>query len=82
MRRRVQEACARLGIPKLRLHDLRHSCAYRCAAAGASAKMVGELLGITEQIAQRYMDHNPEEFAARAIALRTAHERRSASKAE
>lgn len=39
--------------------------------------MIGDLLKIAEKIAQLYMNHHPDEFAARALALRAARETRS-----
>lgn len=46
---------ARAGLPNLRLHDLRHTCASLMISGGASLAMVGKLLGHTQaKTTQRY----------------------------
>jgi integrase len=41
----LHEALARAGLPRVRVHDLRHSCASYLLAKGTSPKVVQELLG-------------------------------------
>jgi integrase len=40
-----QAQLARAGIPKMRLHDLRHGCASLLLAQGVPARVVMEVLG-------------------------------------
>jgi integrase len=45
IRQRFNRQVAALGLPRIRLHDLRHSYATAALAAGVSPKIVGERLG-------------------------------------
>jgi integrase len=45
LRQRFNRLAARLGLPAIRLHDLRHSYASAALAAGVPAKVVSERLG-------------------------------------
>ena len=43
--RRFQNICALAGLPKLRLHDLRHSACAILLAQGVNIRAISELLG-------------------------------------
>jgi integrase len=43
--KRFREAVAATSLPRIRLHDLRHTCATLMLAAGVHAKVVQERLG-------------------------------------
>lgn len=43
--RQFQKECARFGLPRMRLHDLRHSCATLLLSRGIHPRVVMELLG-------------------------------------
>jgi integrase len=65
--RRALEAA---GLPRIRFHDLRHSCASHLAAKGASGPLLADVLGHTTlRMVSRYAHLN---IAARAAAIDSA----------
>ena len=46
--RRFQELLTEAGLPRQRLHDLRHCCASLLLAQGVPARVVMEILGHTQ----------------------------------
>ena len=52
----LKEFAAKLGVPKLALHDLRRSCARLCHAAGGELEQIQFLLGhVSVQTTERYL---------------------------
>ncbi len=75
-------ACAKAGLARLRIHDLRHIFAVRCARAGVPLLHLSKILGhSTIAMTQRYADHEPDALAAAGIARLEAHERSASSTA-
>lgn len=72
--KRFQKALGIAGMEPMTFHHLRHSLGYRLARAGCNALQVSKILGNTEEVCKRYMDHNPQEMAALAIEQLQRHE--------
>jgi len=65
-----QRALADAGLPSIRFHDLRHSCASHLAAKGASAPLLADVLGHTTlRMVSRYAHLN---ITARAAVIDSA----------
>ncbi|WP_119293480.1 tyrosine-type recombinase/integrase [Azohydromonas sediminis] len=65
-----QRALRDAGLPAIRFHDLRHSCASHLAAKGASAPLLADVLGHTTlRMVSRYAHLN---ITARAAAIEEA----------
>lgn len=73
--KRFLAALEAAGIPPMRFHDLRHTTGYRMARANVKTKLIAHALGITEQTAKVYSDHDPEELGGLAFDLMLRHER-------
>lgn len=68
LRRRFKVALAKAGLPELRLHDLRHTCATMLVRA-FSLPTVMQYLGHADiQTTQRYLHHVPQHDAADKLA--------------
>lgn len=63
----VPQAAADAGLPRLRLHDLRHLLAVRLLRAGTPLSDVAALLGDSLAVATRYARHVPADFGAAAV---------------
>ncbi len=76
----LHAACAKAGLPRLRIHDLRHIFAVRCARAGVPLLHLSKILGhSTVAMTQRYADHCPDSMAAEGIGRLESHERSASS---
>jgi integrase len=65
-----ERALADAGLPQIRFHDLRHSCASHLAAKGASAPLLADVLGHTTlRMVSRYAHLN---IMARAAVIDSA----------
>jgi len=72
--RAFREAVGRAGVPRIRLHDLRHSWASLALAAGVNPKVVSERLGhatvsFTLDTYSHVMPGLQEDAAAKVAAL-------------
>jgi integrase len=72
--RAFRQAVARAGVPRIRLHDLRHTWASLALAAGINPKVVSERLGhatvsFTLDVYSHVMPGLQEDAAAKVAAL-------------
>ena len=73
--RRLHKALEAAGLPRMRIHDLRHSYGYRMGAAGATEAEIAEVLGHRDtQTTALYVRHKPGTTADRGNERMDAHE--------
>lgn len=66
-----RSACARAGLPAMRLHDLRHCALTELARSGLPNSMIQKIAGhSTPVLTARYISHDDDETIARALEVR------------
>lgn len=64
---KAQKKMRAVGIDPLWPHAWRHLCAATHAQAGASAPEIARILGVTIEVANRYLDHAPGNWLDRGV---------------
>ncbi|HEU4535808.1 MAG TPA: site-specific integrase [Polyangiaceae bacterium] len=67
LREAFRRALAKAGLPRSRLHDLRHAFVSRCFLAGADARTVQELAGHASLVVTQRYAHTTDAAKRRAI---------------
>lgn len=79
----LHKACEQAGLPRLRLHDLRHHCFDDAAAAGVGQADIAAMAGHRSlRTTERYTRNHPDAAADRAVARLDAHRARAVRKAQ
>ncbi len=67
LNRNLDELCARAGVPRIRVHDLRHTCATLLLAEGEPLEVIAERLGHSDtRVTSQVYAHVIEDLRVRS----------------